>query len=445
MSAGPGSIALEGSLWDRPETWVPLVRILHGHLVPGRQSTRVVWHDDRFDIGEDAALAVLGAALRDLERIEPLSGRTAVLTVDRAEAWEAVVLPPGDQDDRVVVLVPGAVPEPCRAPEPPTAPPASNDLDLLRGELRRCAPEAVGATPEQLAEAERILGRPLPPELRALFETVADGWVDLVDVDELNDVEIGSFLVALPERLTTDWVQGAPGTARGLDGPDLWRFVASDVPDVRPDGVVARRAVSPGWIPFADDGGGNPYCLDLTPGPAGRVGQVVQLEHDSLEAHLVADSLTDFVQGIETSLDWTADGPGGRKARLRGRGDELSPEDLVVATDLEVLSVSVPTPIDLGPCLGLPKLRSLTADRGSLVDVRQVLAFPALEYLELSPGDWRVLLDAGAVPRTLLAAGITPESNMRDVVTQEMRVIAARLRAAYGVPAPPRTVLTGRL
>ena len=75
--------------------------------------------------------------------------------------------------------------------------------------------------------------------------------------------------------------------------------------------------------------------------------------------------------------------------------------------------------------------------------MRQVLAFPALEYLELSPADWRVLLDAGAVPRTLLAAGITPESDTRDVVTEEMRGVAARLRAAYGVPAPPRTVLTG--
>ena len=443
MSAGPESIALEGSLWDRPQTWVPLVRILHGHLVPGRQSTRVVWHDDRFDIVEDAALTVLGAALRDLEGIESLSGRTAVLTVDRAEAWEAVVLPPGDQDDRVVVLVPGAVPEPCRAPEPPTAPPASNDLDLLRGELRRCAPEAVGATSEQLAEAERILGRPLPPQLRALFETVADGWVDLVDVDEVDDVEIGSFLVALPDRWTTDWVQGAPGTARGLDGAALWSCLASDVPKVSPDGAVAPKAVSPGWIPFAHDGGGNPFCLDLTPGPTGRVGQVVQLEHDQMENHLVADSLTDFVRGIPTRHAFGGDGVR-REAYLPGR-DNLRPEQLARATELQALRVSTNAPIDLGPCLGLPKLWSLTAARGSLVDVRQVLAFPALEYLELSPADWRVLLDAGAVPRTLLAAGITPESDTRDVVTEEMRGVAARLRAAHGVPAPPRTVLTGRL
>ena len=107
--------------------------------------------------------------------------------------------------------------------------------------------------------------------------------------------------------------------------------------------------------------------------------------------------------------------------------------------------MSVQTPVDLGPCLGLPQLYSLSASRGSLADVRQVLTFPALEYLELSPPDWSALLDAGAVPRTLLAAGITPELNTRDAVTEEMRGVAARIRAAYGVPAPPRTVLRGRL
>ena len=77
--------------------------------------------------------------------------------------------------------------------------------------------------------------------------------------------------------------------------------------------------------------------------------------------------------------------------------------------------------------------------------MRQVLTFPALEYLEPAPADWGVLLDAGAVPRTLLAAGITPELNTGDAVTEEMRGVASRIRAAYGVPAPPRTVPRGRL
>lgn len=444
MSAGLESAA--GSLWDRPETWVPLVRILHSHLVPGVDRTRVVWRDDRFDVMKDAALTALEAALRDLERIEPLSGRTVVLTVDRAEAWEAVVRPPGDHDDTVVVVAADAVPAPFRAPEPITAPSATNDLDLIRRQVRSRVPDAVGATPEQLADVERVLGRPLPPELRALFESIADGDVGFVDEDDedaWDAVELPGFHIGLPDRFDTDRVQGSAGAARGREGAFYWRHAPIDVPDVRPDGAVARRAVSPGWIPFADDWGGGTYCLDLTPGPIGTVGQVIKLERDAFEAHLVADSLTDFVQGIETSLDDSADEPSRREAHLLGR-DELGPEQLAGATDLETVSV-FGTTVDLGPCLGLPKLWSLCASRGSLADVRQVLTFPALEYLELSPADWDVLLDAGAVPRTLLAAGITPELNTGDAVTGEMRTVAARIRAAYGVPAPPRTVLTGRL
>src|SRR5580700_6662839 len=43
---------------------------------------------------------------------------------------------------------------------------------------------------------------------------------------------------------------------------------------------------------------------------------------------------------------------------------------------------------------------------GALADLREIAALTGLEFLELGPDDWRSLLTAGAVPRSLLAAAV---------------------------------------
>lgn len=43
---------------------------------------------------------------------------------------------------------------------------------------------------------------------------------------------------------------------------------------------------------------------------------------------------------------------------------------------------------------------------GTLADPCEIVRLTHLEYLELPPAEWRVLLDAGATPAELLAAGI---------------------------------------
>lgn len=62
-------------------------------------------------------------------------------------------------------------------------------------------------------------------------------------------------------------------------------------------GVIKDTFWNAGWIPFAEDGGGNLLCLDMDPGPKGKKGQVVKweigagpgpTEHDSFTAWLAA-------------------------------------------------------------------------------------------------------------------------------------------------------------
>ena len=68
-------------------------------------------------------------------------------------------------------------------------------------------------------------------------------------------------------------------------------------------------------------------------------------------------------------------------------------------------------PLGLAPLAGLPNLRTLCADPGILADPLEIAELTTLEYLELGPQDWRALLDAKAVPDSLLAAKIIVRGN----------------------------------
>jgi hypothetical protein len=76
--------------------------------------------------------------------------------------------------------------------------------------------------------------------------------------------------------------------------------------------------------------------------------------------------------------------------------------------DLEVLSIGVweGDPLSLAPVADLPRLRTLRARPGTLADLLEIAGLTRLECLALGPEEWRVLLDAGAVPRTLSAAAV---------------------------------------
>ncbi|HYO71462.1 MAG TPA: SMI1/KNR4 family protein [Archangium sp.] len=50
----------------------------------------------------------------------------------------------------------------------------------------------------------------------------------------------------------------------------------------------------PGWVPFAQEGGGNLYCMDLEPGPEGTRGQVIGWELHGGPLRPRAASLEEF-------------------------------------------------------------------------------------------------------------------------------------------------------
>ncbi|MFE7093349.1 hypothetical protein [Streptomyces erythrochromogenes] len=69
------------------------------------------------------------------------------------------------------------------------------------------------------------------------------------------------------------------------------------------------------------------------------------------------------------------------------------------------------TPFRRSPVTGLPRLRTPTAAPGTLSDPLEVAGLTELEFLERGAHEWRVLLDAGAAPRTPKAAAIKVRSH----------------------------------
>ncbi|WP_416973347.1 SMI1/KNR4 family protein [Streptomyces sp. 4F14] len=348
----------------------------------------------------------------------------------------------GGPQGGALLLVDDAVPEPWRRlpePAPDVLPAPTADPGELERLLRERLPDATGATEEELAATEARIGVALPGELRSLYGVVRGNWEDWEDDYDAADRAYG---VVGCELLPLDHVYVADASTR----PAPWQFGAKDAVVTRPGDAVQGVVGSPGWIVFGGNGGGDAVALDLTPGPAGHLGQIVLLGHEAhVGAELLADSLTDLVRD-------------GEREESRVRRDRLpevayvnhsavrSVEDAAHPA-LEVLSLGVcdGEPFSLAPVVGLPRLRTLSAYPGTLAEPREIGGLTGLEYLELPPEYWRSLLDAGAVPRGLLAAAIEPDGARERHHPLDLVALANEILALFGRPPITPTVLEGDL
>ncbi|MGW7365445.1 SMI1/KNR4 family protein [Streptomyces sp. NPDC054841] len=447
-------------------TWEPVLRLLRaahseslaapGGYVAGRISThswslptppplprpgRALQAEDMRD--EFDAVKRVQSALSDtgadgisfVAEISP-TGRTVLHLLGPSPAVEAGIGPhPGS-----LVLVEDSLPEPWRRlpdPVPGAVPAPSADLALLERTLRGRIPDAIGATEAEVAAAEARLGIELPDELKVLYRVTRARWEDWGDDHEAAErvlQAVGFELFSLDDLYVAD----APSR------PCPWSFAAMEAVVTPPDAAVQGLVGSAGWIAFGDNGGGDRIAVDLTPGPAGHAGQIIILSHEeSIGAGLVADSLTDLVVN-------------GRRQGRRGRGETQPP---VVAwvnvrslpsvqaaahAGLEALSIGVweGEPLSLAPVVGLPRLRTLRASPGTLADPLEIAELTGLEFLELGPEEWRVLLDAGAVPRSLSAAAIEAHGNRHPL---SIVALANELLDLWDRPPITPTVLEGHL
>ncbi|MGV9920507.1 SMI1/KNR4 family protein [Streptomyces cellulosae] len=406
------------------------------HPMPGR-ALQVADMQDQFTAVErvqDALRADGASSVSYMVETAP-DGRSLLHVVDLGPAVEHGVVSPFVG---ALLLVEGAVPEPWRRlPEevPGAAPAPSADPELLERTLRERLPDAIGATEEEIAAAEARLGVALPDELKALYRVTRARWEDWGG-DHAAEERVSDAVDC--ELFSLDGLYIADAASR----PCPWQFAADDAVVTAPDAAVQGLVGSPGWIVFGDNGGGDRLAVDLTPGPGGHTGQVIVIDHErTIGAGLRAGSLTDMVINRPDGRrqDRDADSP---PVVARVNINYLDSVEAAARPELEVLCIGrrKGAPVSLAPVAGLPRLRTLTAIPGTLADPLEIAGLTGLEYLSLGPEEWRVLLDAGAVPRSLSAAGIEVQGEQHPLPILDL---ADELLALWDRPLIGRTVLDG--
>ncbi|MFI2366731.1 SMI1/KNR4 family protein [Promicromonospora sp. NPDC019610] len=346
-----------------------------------------------------------------------------------------------------VVLSGDARPEPVRrVPEEyaERRPAASADPVRLERVLRERMPNAVGASEQDLAALEARLGEALPPELRAVLRVTgtARGDGGLFDEDEdhwMRDVHaLGG--IDLFELDGIEWAAQAD-LRKGMP----FDVMARRAVVTRPDAALQGLVDSSRWLIIGDHGGGsgNWVAIDLAPGPAGNVGQLVVLDHESvIGARLLAESFTSLI--LDGGIAQPGTNPGEEPpAVVMINSSENMTIEAAATSDLEVLQIGYwdNEPTDLTPLLGLPRLRTLTAQPGKIADPLVIRELGQLEYLEIGLAEWQALLAADAVPDSLLAAGISGYSLDQGQVED----VYNRLIQSRGGTAFTTVTIEGRL
>ena len=139
-------------------------------------------------------------------------------------------------------------------------------------------------------EVGQKTGHALPGDVRALYlendgqkyGTVSGFWMGL------------EFLTL--ENVRAQW-QGWCAIAEETD-------MNTEIDDCTsyPDGAVQTLYACPGWVPVAFDWGGNHFGVDLAPGRAGRVGQVINFGRDESNKFVMTPSLGAFLEWQLTQL-----------------------------------------------------------------------------------------------------------------------------------------------
>lgn len=423
-----GRVGLHG--WS-----LPLTR----RMPPPGQAAQVEDSQDEYDAVARIHGALIEAGVDDIAftaEIAP-SGRAVLRLLGPGPAVEPGV---GTVHPAALILVEGAVAEPWRRqpePAPDAVPAPTADPALLERTLRERIPDAGGATEEELAATEARLGVVLPDELKALYRVTRARWEDWGGDHAVAD---RVFEAVGCELLPLEGLYLAEPETR----PTKWSFAAMDAVVTPSDAEVQGLVGSPGWIVFGSDNG-EPIAVDLTPGPRGHLGQIIFIGYDEhTGADLIADSLTDMV----------LNGPDEEPRRHRRDAEPpvvahvnhhaIVSVEAAAHPGLEVLSLGFRDgePFGLAPVIGLPRLRTLSAYPGSLADPLEIARLTGLEFLELPPEDWRVLLDAGAVPRTLLAAAIVVLGNPHPLPIVDL---ANEILALWDRPPIVPTLLEGDL
>lgn len=146
----------------------------------------------------------------------------------------------------------------------------------------------------ELEDLATTIGQELPADLVASYR-IHDGQADdaaggMMPFGE-NYGDIGHSLASL-EEVIMDYEM----MTELLEGGD---FVGIEK---EPHDAIKAAPWNKGWIPIANDGGGDYHCVDLDPGPKGTWGQIITVVEGPTQA-VIADSLAEWLQMVADEME----------------------------------------------------------------------------------------------------------------------------------------------
>ena len=181
-----------------------------------------------------------------------------------------------------------------------------------------------GISKKDLAKFEKIVGRPLPDDVRESW-MIHDGQCpvpylpdavgySVEDDDALlgKGVVFGSeVLPLLDERdcLASSpalghwrfWAEMVGASERGEDDGMLDEFGRESTSS--PEGAIRRLHACRAWIPLVEMNDSNHIGIDLDPGPCGVVGQVINFGRDQERKYVLARSWAHFLEDVADELE----------------------------------------------------------------------------------------------------------------------------------------------
>ena len=129
----------------------------------------------------------------------------------------------------------------------------------------------------------RALGVRLPIEL-----------IELLQVHNGQNTREGLALFYGGFFLSLDGIYSSWKSWRDIDENEM-NMDCADYMESDPEGYIKPLYSNRFWIPISDDGGGNHIGIDYSPGPKGKIGQIITFGSDEDTKHLLAPDLRSFI------------------------------------------------------------------------------------------------------------------------------------------------------